>query len=109
MSQMIENSDRGITVNKGVAWTIVTGLVAGGIWLGAELAGTKAALVNLNAMLVDQQREGRIRNDALDLRVRTLETTRATDASEIVALRRDLSDFRQELRAVAALLRGQRP
>ena len=38
---MIENSDRGITLAKPLAWTILVSLVAGGLWVGSQI-GTLA-------------------------------------------------------------------
>lgn len=36
--QMIENSDRGITINKALAWTMLVGILGGGYWVGTMIA-----------------------------------------------------------------------
>ena len=35
---MIENSNRGITLNKSLAWTVACGLVGAGLWVGIQVA-----------------------------------------------------------------------
>lgn len=44
MSQMIENSDRGITLNKSLAWTILTAVLAGGIWVGVQVTSAREGI-----------------------------------------------------------------
>lgn len=34
---MIENSDRGLTIAKPLAWSILVALVGGGIWVGSQI------------------------------------------------------------------------
>jgi hypothetical protein len=57
MNQMIENSDRGITLNKGLAWTVASALVCAGLWVGTEVATLRTEARNLtqviNAMRLD--------------------------------------------------------
>ena len=54
---MIENSDRGITLNKSFAWTMACGLVGAGLWVGIQVAtlrGETAALSQtINGLRVD--------------------------------------------------------
>ncbi|MEC9434417.1 MAG: hypothetical protein VYD87_16055 [Pseudomonadota bacterium] len=38
---MIENSDRGLTIAKPLAWSILVAMVCGGIWVGSQI-GTLA-------------------------------------------------------------------
>ncbi|SDW14954.1 hypothetical protein SAMN05444336_101250 [Albimonas donghaensis] len=38
---MIENSERGLTIAKPLAWSILVALVCGGIWVGSQI-GTLA-------------------------------------------------------------------
>jgi len=69
---MIENSDRGITLNKSLAWTIGSALLVGGIWIGVELttlAGKIDKLTELYNGVVTRQTEDRegIRQNARDI------------------------------------------
>lgn len=58
----IEQSDRGITINKSLAWTMVAGLLGAGVWLGANMTETQEAVSTIS----DRQAEDRvdIRNNA---------------------------------------------
>jgi len=51
----IENSDRGITLNKQLAWTIATALIACGIWVGFEVNAARSGI----ASLTERQNEDR--------------------------------------------------
>ena len=106
---MIENSDRGITVNKALAWTIVSGLLAGGFFMGSELASTKAILTELKQGSESSRLEMKRVTDGIDARLRAVETSRASDATEIIGLRREIGDFRGEVRELTRLLREIRP
>lgn len=44
---MIENSDRGITLNKGLAWTILATVLSGGIWIGTQVTDAQKGIVTL--------------------------------------------------------------
>jgi hypothetical protein len=106
---MIENSDRGITVNKALAWTIVTGVLAGGFYMGSQLASTSAILQEIKAGSENSRIEMKRVTDGIDARLRAVETARASDATEIVGLRREIGDFRGEVRELTRLLREIRP
>ncbi|WP_170420086.1 hypothetical protein [Ruegeria arenilitoris] len=78
---MIENSDRGITLNKSLAWTVACGLVGAGLWVGIQVAtlrGEAAGLSqNINGLRVDLT-ASEARQAALTLRVRANETVLAS-------------------------------
>lgn len=101
----INNDDRGITLNKSLAWTMVVGLVAAGLWLGTETASTRGMVENLSLQQSERHAETLAQRRETDVRLRALETSRATQDSELTALRRDLTDFRSELREAVQLLR----
>lgn len=69
---MIENSDRGITLNKSLAWTVACGLVGAGLWVGGQVATlrgeTKSLADAVNAMRVDMT-ASESRQNALAVRV----------------------------------------
>lgn len=95
---MIENSDRGITINKSLAWTMVAGLLGAGLWLGAQMAEVKTSLDVLaerqmedrNAINENERRLNEIRrNEArVDQRLITIErAVTSTDANVQEVLR----------------------
>lgn len=55
-SPKIENSDRGITLNKSLAWTIAAALIGGGIWVGIEVNAARSGI----EVLTQRQTEDRI-------------------------------------------------
>lgn len=114
-NRIIENSDRGITLNKSLAWTIAITFLAGAFWVGVQVTNASNGIHSLSESIQDLRAEATIRQEAdrkqrieVDLRLRSLETTRAADASEITALRRDLTDFRTELRETISVLRNMK-
>ena len=105
---MIENSDRGLTINKGLAWTIVSGLVAAGIWVGIQTAtlssGIEALQDDLTAAIQSQVVEEN-RRDALAARVRSLEAKSAARDASYDHLSRSLNDLKTKLSENNRLLR----
>lgn len=109
----IENADRGITLNKSLAWAMVVGLLGAGLFVGREVQGAQEQqemVLEKLSHIEQSQALAQTRNETargqLDARLRAVETMRANDSAEITGLRRDLSDFRLELReAVAAITR----
>jgi hypothetical protein len=71
---MIENSERGITLAKPLAWTILTALIVGGVWIGAQIGALEEVVRRL---------------DRTDARVTALETrqTAAEREAAIIATR----------------------
>lgn len=68
---MIENSDRGITLNKGLAWTMLVGLLGGGYWVGTTISDMSGNLRSTGAVLEHLSLEGSDR----ERRIRTLENS----------------------------------
>ncbi|MCG7622292.1 hypothetical protein [Epibacterium sp. Ofav1-8] len=77
---MIENSDRGITMNKSLAWTVACGLVGAGLWVGIQVATLRGETAGLsrtiNALRADLT-ASEARQVTLTARVRTNETALA--------------------------------
>jgi hypothetical protein len=94
----ITNEDRGITLNKQLAWVITVGLICAGLWLGSEVVGTKNMVLDIRASQIRQDEDRAQYRRDVDQRLRALENARATDGSELSALRRDLTSFRAEIR-----------
>lgn len=101
---MIENSDRGFTINKGLAWTMMTALLVAGVWLGSEITSTKVALTNTDQSFREVKDDLAALRARVDDRLNLVEVSRARDGGELQALRRDLTDFRAEMRELKTLL-----
>ncbi|OOY16709.1 hypothetical protein [Thioclava sp. DLFJ4-1] len=69
----IENSERGITLNKSLAWTILTALIAGGFWVGSQVTALQSITQDNKARSADQSAEITVINN----RLRSIETQQA--------------------------------
>lgn len=98
---MIENSDRGITLNKGLAWTVGTGLIGTGLYVGLTIASLTTALDSQN----DQIREARDSRTHIEGRVRALENGAAGTAVQFRNLSSGLEEVKAAQRETNALLR----
>lgn len=67
---MIENSDRGLTINKQLGWTILASLVGLVWWGGTTLTELQTSTTALTAAL----EKDRTTAAQMEVRVRTLET-----------------------------------
>lgn len=70
---MIENSDRGITVNKSLAWTMLVAIVAAGFWVGTVVTSAQHGI----AVLEERQAEDRIAIRANSAAISVLRQTTA--------------------------------
>lgn len=102
---MIENSERGITVNKTLAWAMVTGLVMGGFFVGTEMSQTKTLLGEIKSASETSRTEMKRVTTDIDARLRAVETNRASDASELRAVQREVNGLSQQVSELNALLR----
>lgn len=74
---MIENSDRGLTINKQLGWTILVSLVGLVWWGGTTLTQLQSATTALTAALGEARAvmaQDRTALAQMEVRVRTLET-----------------------------------
>lgn len=109
--QMIENSDRGITLNKSLAWTVGCGLVGAGLYVGLAMATLTTRLdeVARGGTEAANQRE------RLEVRVRALENSAAQNRIQFDTLYTSLQEIKQDQRESNQLLRqlingkGERP
>lgn len=105
---MIENSDRGITVNKTLAWTMVSGLLFAGMWVGVQTATLSAGIHELQGDLdsaIQMQAAEAGRRDRLADRVRGLETKSAARDASYQHLAGNLQDLQAQLSENNRLLR----
>ena len=111
---MIETNDRGITINKALAWTMLVS-VAGLIWWGGgTLASLQGAADRLTLALTETREmivAERASSAQLEARVRALETSAARQDTRFDALSVSINELKQQARETNALLRelAQRP
>ena len=111
---MIDNTDRGITVNRALAWTMlvsVTGLIW---WGGGTLASLQGAAERLTAALMETREmivAERASSAQLEARVRALENSAARQDVRFDALSASINELKQQARESNDLLRelAQRP
>lgn len=63
--QMIENSERGITIAKPLAWTMLVGLVGAGWFLGERMQQVHSGIVSLEQRQVEDRQD--IRTNTSDI------------------------------------------
>lgn len=93
LTPRIQSDERGITLNKSLAWTIVVAMILGGMWVGARDADTKARLITLETMTRD--RAAQISN--LDGRIRPLENQSEVVRSQLIEIGRGIERIEQQL------------
>ena len=111
---VIENNDRGITINKALAWTMlvsVTGLIW---WGGGTLASLQGAADRLTLALAETREmivAERASSAQLEARVRALETSAARQDTRFDALSVSINELKSQARETNTLLRelAQRP
>ena len=102
---MIENSDRGITLNKGLAWTIVSALVAGSIWLGTQTATATNGIEGLEGQLEEVKDDTKSQIIDIKNRVRSLEGQSNRQAVASSHVNSELDEVQRQLRENNQLLR----
>ena len=94
----------GILLGKGFAWTIVVGLVSGGIWVGTTVTRLDQTTQELRATLaaIDRAKAQVDAEQALDIRaqsdrLRALEIAGASTRSTLEGMAADLRDIKATL------------
>lgn len=111
---MIETNDRGITINKALAWTILVS-VAGLIWWGGGTLASLQGAADRLTMALTETREmivvERASSAQLEARVRALETSAARQDTRFDALSVSINELKSQARETNTLLRelAQRP
>lgn len=80
--KLIENSDRGITLNKSLAWTILCGLLGTGVFYGVNMASTSTKLDEIARSSTAATAE----RQAIESRVRSLEQSKARDDERFTSI-----------------------
>ena len=99
----IENADRGITLSKSLAWTILAGLITGGMWLGGEIASARRSIDDLKSDLAQFE----IRQTELADRMRKVERQEAADLERMTAITTLLTRIDQRLETMERRLRDE--
>lgn len=105
---MIENSDRGITLNKSLAWTMLSALAVLVWYGGSTIARLQSATETLTMAL--NRTEATISTDraqaaSIEARVRVLETTTSRQDVKFDMLSRSLDEVKNSQRETNELLR----
>lgn len=98
---MIENSDRGITLSKPLAWAILSSLAVL-IWWGST---TVTSLQTAIATLTVATSESRGANTAMDARMRTVENAQTRVDATLNGMQIALQEIKEQNRAIEQLFR----
>lgn len=113
--RMIENSDRGITLNKQLAWSILAAIVTLVWYGGSTIQGLRGSTENLDKAIVETRvfiADDRRTNNLLADRVRLLESNQSRQEAVNEALKLSVEEVKVTQRETNNLLRqiieGQR-
>lgn len=98
---MIENSDRGVTLNKSLAWTILTAVLAGGIWVGIEVNAARQGV----EMLAQRQAEDRADIRANAAEISALRSTNARVDQRLTAIEQSARRTEETMQEILRFLR----
>ena len=93
-TQRIENSDRGITLNKQLAWTIGGGLIGSGLYVGLTIATLSTQV----AQSRDAWQEATLARQQLETRVRVVEINQAGQTSDLRAIQVGISEIKAAIK-----------
>lgn len=99
---MIENSDRGITLNKSLAWTIATALLAGGIWVGVQVTSAKQGI----STLADRQAEDRAEIRANSQQIVNMRSQNARVDQRLTGIEQSAARTEANVQEILRFLRG---
>lgn len=102
MKQHIENSDRGLTINKSLAWTMACGLIGVGLYLGTGMATLSSGLSQIQEA-TDAASTARL---SLEVRVRALENESARSVARFEGFSRSLDEIKDDQKENNRLLRA---
>ncbi len=111
---MTESSERGVTINTGVAWTMLVSVVGLIWWGGSTLASMQGAADRVNIALSENREmimAERTSSAQLEARVRVLENSATRQDVRFDALSLSINELKQQARETNTLLRelAQRP
>ena len=98
---MIENSDRGITLAKPLAWSMLVSII-GAVWFGAStIAGLTSATQDVTSAIAVMQAS----NGQIEGRVRALENNASRQDARFDGLKQSLDEVKTQQRETNDLLR----
>jgi septal ring factor EnvC (AmiA/AmiB activator) len=114
---MIENSERGVTLNKTLAWSLLVSLISLVWYGGTTVSNLQNATNSVSKTLADMRELNALdRRNAVELeaRIRQLENNASRTSAEFSALKEGLDEVKQAQRETNMLLRqlaqqGTRP
>lgn len=98
---MIENSDRGITLTKPLAWSILVSVV-GAVWFGGS---TVASLSQSTQSVIATMSAMQATSTQVEVRVRALENNASRQDARFEGLKQSLDEVKDGQRETNALLR----
>lgn len=103
---MIENSERGVTLNKSLAWAILVALVTGGIWVGQQVGQTASSVKSLSERGIEDRIA--IQNNAQA--INGLRSSNARIDEKLINIERSSSRTEQTMDEILRYLReGRNP
>lgn len=100
---MIENSERGITLNKSLAWTMLVAVLAGGVWIGTQVTEAKKGVETLT------ERQSEDRNSIVENRAAIVllrENTGRID-ERLTNIEKSTDDINTSIKELIGYLRDQ--
>lgn len=101
MTQRIENSDRGITLNKGLAWSMACGMIGAGLWVGIQLASVTTKIDTMSSA----SSEAAAARMSLEVRIRALENAATQTRVQFETLYQTMQEIKEDQRESNDLLR----
>ena len=105
---MLEHNERGIIINKALAWTLLVSVTGVIWWGGGTLASLQSAADRLTSALTETREmimAERASSAQLEARVRTLENSAARQDVRFDALSLSINELKQQARETNTLLR----
>ncbi|MBC7156582.1 MAG: hypothetical protein H5U20_03595 [Rhodobacteraceae bacterium] len=100
---MIENSERGITLNKSLAWTMLVAVLAGGVWIGTQVTEAKKGVETLT----ERQSEDRGSITANREAIARLQSSNARIDQRLISIEQSTSRTENSIEEVLRYLRSQ--
>lgn len=98
---LVESGDRGVTLNKGLAWSILVVLASLIFYAGSTVSGLTQSVQTQNDLI----REAAVSRGQLEVRVRVLENAAASTLAEFRSINSTLEEMKLAQRETNALLR----
>lgn len=104
----ITTDERGITLNKSLAWTMLVAIVSAAFWVGVTVTQLQSDTMNFTDTLKDVKESieaDRLGATAREARIRALERDSAGQAARFDSLSSSMAEVKAELRQTNELIR----